>query len=49
VSVINVIERRFADGWGMVTVSRDTQIGPLSSNAARSVTLPLWLAQDHDR
>ncbi|HEY5882000.1 MAG TPA: helix-turn-helix transcriptional regulator [Nakamurella sp.] len=33
------------DGW----LSRDTQIGPLSSNAARSMTLPLWLAQDHDR
>jgi hypothetical protein len=30
-------------------LSHDTQVGPLSSNAARSVTLPLWLAQDHYR
>jgi DNA-binding MarR family transcriptional regulator len=32
-----------------VWMSRDTHIGPLSSNLARSVILPTWLAQDHDR
>jgi hypothetical protein len=35
--------------WSEVTLSRDTQIGPLSFNPARSVILSVWLAQDHDR
>jgi hypothetical protein len=30
-------------------LSRDTQIGPLSFNPARSAILPTWLAQDYDR
>lgn len=32
-----------------VALSRDAQVGPLSSNAARSVVLSVWLTQDHDR
>ncbi len=30
-------------------MSRDTQIGPLTLNPAHSASLPLELAQDHDR
>jgi hypothetical protein len=30
-------------------VSRDTQIGPLSFNPARSVILSAWMAQDRNR
>jgi hypothetical protein len=32
-----------------MALSRDTHIGPLSLNLARSVIVPTWLAQDHDR
>jgi hypothetical protein len=40
---------RRSDRRALGALSRDTQIGPLSINPARSVILSVWLAQDHDR